>query len=214
MEAACGNSPSGCSAPPESRMVSTGIRSGGWRGKPLRSPDGGVRQGRAKIGDPYQGYYSRILTRQGSHVPGGRYNYVINGNMIAGFALVAFPGRVREPGIMTLLVSHHGKVYPKDLGPRTAEIVKAMQEYNPDATWTEAREYGDLSGRAGHFAQGRLGMLSLWSAGRQWTTMLALSSGWRAAPVWQSGRATPSRIVTGSISGASSSAWAPWASPR
>jgi hypothetical protein len=98
----------------------------------------GLRSGR-KVGEPYYGYYFRILTRQGNHVPGGRYNYVINGNMIAGFALVAFPAEYGKSGIMTFLVSHHGKVYQKDLGPRTAEIVKAMQEYNPDATWTEAQ---------------------------------------------------------------------------
>jgi hypothetical protein len=97
-----------------------------------------LKSGR-KPGDPYYGYYFRVLTRQGNHVPGGRYNYVINGNMIAGFALVAFPAEYGNTGVMTFLVSHHGKVYQKDLGPRTAEIVKAMQEYNPDKTWTEVR---------------------------------------------------------------------------
>jgi hypothetical protein len=90
-------------------------------------------------GEPYHGYYYRILTRQGSHAPGGRYSYVINGNMIAGFALVAFPAEYGNTGIMTFLVSHHGKVYQKDLGPRTAATVKAMKEYNPDATWTEVQ---------------------------------------------------------------------------
>jgi len=98
----------------------------------------GLRSGR-KFGEPYYGYFFRVLTRQGGNVPGGRYNYVINGNMIAGFALVAFPAEYGKSGIMTFLVSHHGKVYQKNLGPRTAEIVKAMQEYNPDTTWAEAR---------------------------------------------------------------------------
>jgi hypothetical protein len=92
-----------------------------------------------KVGDPYYGYFFRILTRQGNHVPGGRYNYVINGNMIAGFALVAFPAEYGNTGIMTFVVSHHGQVYQKDLGPRTAEIAKAMREFNPDATWTAAQ---------------------------------------------------------------------------
>ena len=96
-------------------------------------------KGGRQRGDPYYGYYFRILTRQGSHVPGGRYNYVINGNMIAGSALVAFPAEYGNTGVMTFLVSHHGKVYQKDLGPRTVAIAKEMQEYNPDATWTEAR---------------------------------------------------------------------------
>jgi hypothetical protein len=53
---------------------------------------------------------------------------------------VAFPAEYGNTGIMTFLVSHHGKVYQKDLGPRTVEIAKAMQEYNPDATWTEVQE--------------------------------------------------------------------------
>ena len=97
-------------------------------------------KGGRQRGDPYYGYYFRILTRQGSHVPGGRYNYVINGNMIAGSALVAFPAEYGNTGVMTFLVGHHGKVVQKDLGSRTAVIVKAMREYNPDATWTEARE--------------------------------------------------------------------------
>ena len=98
-----------------------------------------LRSGRAH-GEPYYGYRFRVVTRQGSRVPGGRYNYVINGNMIAGFALVAFPAEYGTSGIMTFLVSHHGKVYQKDLGPRTGAIVQVMQEYNPDASWTEVRE--------------------------------------------------------------------------
>ena len=90
--------------------------------------------------DPYHGYYFRILTGQGSNVPGGRYNYVINGNMIAGFAMVAFPAEYGKTGIMTFLVSHHGKVYQKDLGPQTRKIAGQMKAYNPDATWTEVKE--------------------------------------------------------------------------
>ncbi|MDD2738396.1 MAG: DUF2950 domain-containing protein [Methylomonas lenta] len=86
---------------------------------------------------PYHGYYYRILTRQGKNVPGGKYDYVINGNMIAGFALVAFPAQYGSSGIMTFVVNHQGKIYEKDLGPKTAEIVAKMKEYNPDATWVQ-----------------------------------------------------------------------------
>jgi hypothetical protein len=96
--------------------------------------------GGRKAGEPYQGYYFRILTRQGPHAPGGKYNYVINGNMFAGFAMVAFPAEHGTSGIMTFLVSHHGKVYQKDLGPKTTEIAKAMKEYDPDATWEEVKD--------------------------------------------------------------------------
>ena len=60
--------------------------------------------------------------------------------MIAGFALVAFPAEYGQSGIMTFLVSHHGKVYQKDLGRQTRKIAAQMKEYNPDATWTEVKE--------------------------------------------------------------------------
>ncbi len=90
-----------------------------------------------KPGDPFMGYYFKILTRQGENSPGGRYDYVINGNMIAGFALVAFPADYGSSGIMTFVVSHQGKVYEKDLGENTRFTVNAMHEYNPDETWAE-----------------------------------------------------------------------------
>jgi len=89
---------------------------------------------------PFQGYFFHILTRQGPHAPGGAYNYVINGNMIAGFALVAWPDKYASSGVMTFLISHQGRLYQKDLGPRTAEIAKAMTEYDPDSTWTLVKD--------------------------------------------------------------------------
>jgi hypothetical protein len=84
---------------------------------------------------PYHGYYYRILTRQGGSVPGGKYDYIINGNMIAGFGLVAFPAEYGFSGVMTFAVNHQGKIFQKDLGPKTAEIVAKMKEYNPDSKW-------------------------------------------------------------------------------
>lgn len=84
---------------------------------------------------PYQGYFYKILTRQGGHVPGGKYDYIINGNMIAGFALVAFPAVYGSSGIMTFVVNHSGKIYQKNLGPKTAELASAMKTYDPDASW-------------------------------------------------------------------------------
>ncbi|MFZ2312662.1 MAG: DUF2950 domain-containing protein [Methylobacter sp.] len=84
---------------------------------------------------PYHGYFYRILTRQGAAVPGGKYDYIINGNMIAGFGLVAFPAQYGSSGIMTFAVNHQGKVFQKDLGQKTAEVVEKLEEYNPDSTW-------------------------------------------------------------------------------
>jgi hypothetical protein len=89
---------------------------------------------------PYHGYVYKILKAQGPAAPGGEYNYVINGNMIAGFALVAGPTDYGVSGVYTFIISHSGKLYQKDLGPNTADIVRAMKEYNPDSTWSLVAE--------------------------------------------------------------------------
>jgi hypothetical protein len=102
---------------------------------PLIGDAGGRKQG-----DPYNGYYFKILTRQGADAPAGRYSYVINGHMVAGFAMVAFPAEYGRTGVKTFIVNHYGVVYEKDLGPNTAKIATAMTEYNPDARWTEVKE--------------------------------------------------------------------------
>ena len=84
---------------------------------------------------PYHGYYFKILTRQGSAAPGGRYGYVINGNMIAGYAVVAYPDKWGSSGVMTFIINQQGRVYEKNLGPSTAKLAAAMTEYNPDPSW-------------------------------------------------------------------------------
>src|ERR1035441_9783495 len=89
---------------------------------------------------PYHGYYFKILTQQGKHAPGGKYSYIINGHMIAGFALVAWPAEWGNSGVMTFVVNQRGKVYQKNLGPKTVSIAAAMTTYNPDTTWTLAGE--------------------------------------------------------------------------
>jgi hypothetical protein len=87
---------------------------------------------------PYHGYYFKILTRQGKHAPGGKYNYIINGHMIAGFALVAWPAQWDNSGVMTFIVNQQGIVYQKNLGPKTASIAQSMNTYDPDPSWTVA----------------------------------------------------------------------------
>jgi hypothetical protein len=86
--------------------------------------------------EPFHGYFFKILTSQGSSVPGGKYNYIINGNMIAGFALVAWPADYGDTGIMTFMVNQQGRVYQKDLGADTAKVAADMKDYNPDKTWS------------------------------------------------------------------------------
>lgn len=101
----------------------------------------------AKLGEtgapPEQGYFGyryRILKGQGKNIAGGQYDYVINGNMIAGYALIAWPARYGETGIKTFLVSHHGTVYQKDLGPETAKRAEQITRFNPDESWDEVAD--------------------------------------------------------------------------
>jgi hypothetical protein len=84
---------------------------------------------------PFHGYCFKILTRQGKHAPGGKYNYVIHGNMIGGFALVAWPADYGTSGVMTFIINQQGLVYQKNLGPHTGSIAKKMDTYDPDPTW-------------------------------------------------------------------------------
>jgi len=88
---------------------------------------------------PYHGYYYKILKGQGKNAPGGAYGYVINGHMVAGFALVAWPAEYGVSGVMTFIVNQNGVVYQKDLGPKTEVLAKGMTAYNPDRTWKRAQ---------------------------------------------------------------------------
>jgi hypothetical protein len=89
---------------------------------------------------PFQGYYFKILSRQGKHAPGRKHDYLINGNMIAGFAMVAWPAEYGNSGIMTFIVNQQGRVYQKDLGLKTGKLAPAMKTYDPDPTWTVSPE--------------------------------------------------------------------------
>ncbi len=95
-------------------------------------------RGQADREAPYYGYHYRILTRQGAAAPGGAYDYVINGNLVAGFAAVAWPAEYGHTGVMTFLVNHYGTVYQKDLGPESAKLAAGIREYAPDESWREA----------------------------------------------------------------------------
>ena len=88
---------------------------------------------------PYHGYHYKILESQGKNAADGAYSYVVNGNMLGGFALVAFPAEYGNSGVMTFIVNHDGKVFQKNLGKDTAAIAASMKEYNPDKTWTEVK---------------------------------------------------------------------------
>lgn len=90
--------------------------------------------------EPYQGYFYKILTRQGKEAAGGAYSYFVQAQMIAGFALIAYPARYGASGIMSFIVNQDGIVYQKNLGHNTATIATGLKSYNPDASWKRVRE--------------------------------------------------------------------------
>jgi Protein of unknown function (DUF2950) len=98
----------------------------GYKAGEGRSPEGR---------SPYHGYYYKILTKQGAHAPGGAANYVVNGKMIGGFGLVAYPAEYRNSGVMTFIVNHSGTVFQKDLGPDTDDLAEKVTSFDPDSAW-------------------------------------------------------------------------------
>ena len=83
----------------------------------------------------YHGYHYRILKVQGADAPGGAYDYLAQGKMIGGFALIAWPATYRNSGVMTFMVNHDGVVFEKDLGPDTGAKVTKITRFNPDGSW-------------------------------------------------------------------------------
>jgi hypothetical protein len=125
------------------RVISSPGRMDGLYWEPVSQADVSPLEGAlsdavraARAGAPaYEGYVFRILKAQGPAAPGGAYNYVINGNMIGGHALIAYPLKWGETGVMTFMCSHHGDVYEKNLGSETTRAATRMMSYNPDRSW-------------------------------------------------------------------------------
>ena len=112
---------------------------GTWGGPIGEKVARAISQGYA-AGQPYHGYYFRILKGQGPAAPLGQLDYVIKGAMIGGFALAAAPAKYGVTGVKTFIVSQDGVVYEKDLGPKTLEAFHAMERFNPDKTWNPVTE--------------------------------------------------------------------------
>lgn len=93
---------------------------------------------RAEAMTPYHGYFFRILRRQGPDAPGGAMDYVVGADMTRGFAMIAFPAEYGNSGIMTFIVAADGVVYESDLGEDTPTIAKAIEQYNPDSSWSQS----------------------------------------------------------------------------
>jgi hypothetical protein len=93
----------------------------------------------AKVGQPYHGYLYKILTAQGANAPGGARSYLKNGRMTEGYALVAWPAKFDDTGVMTFIVNQDGIVYQKNLGPNTGVLARAIKTYDPDASWQKVK---------------------------------------------------------------------------
>ena len=87
----------------------------------------------------YLGYRYRILTSQGASAPGGARNYLVDGRMTRGFALVAWPAKYGDTGVMSFMIGPDGQVFEKDLGPGGEAIAKGMKGFDPDSSWSEAK---------------------------------------------------------------------------
>ncbi len=95
-----------------------------------------IEQGYTSRAEPYHGYFFKILKGQGPAAPLGEMNYVVEGVMIGGFALVAAPAEYRVTGVKTFMISNDGVVYQKDFGSTTLDEFKRMELFNPDKSWT------------------------------------------------------------------------------
>jgi Protein of unknown function (DUF2950) len=113
---------------------------GTWGGPVGENVARAIERGYSTKNQPYHGYYFKVLKGQGPDAPLGQMDYVVNGAMIGGFALVAFPAQYKVTGVKTFMVSNDGVVYEKDLGPNTVELAQKIDRFNPDKTWSPVTE--------------------------------------------------------------------------
>ncbi len=108
---------------------------GTWGGPVGEGVAKALEQGYSKQGQPFHGYYFKVLKGQGPAAPMGQMDFVVEGAMIGGFALAAAPAQYRVTGVKTFMVGPDGVVYEKDLGPNTLKVFESMDRFNPDKTW-------------------------------------------------------------------------------
>lgn len=109
--------------------------------------EGYVLDGQEQEPEPYLGYYYHLLQKQGPNAPGGALDYMINGNMVAGHALLAFPSGYGETGIMSFMIGENGIVYEADLGDDTLEAAQAIDSYDPGEAWFPVEDETDIVAR-------------------------------------------------------------------
>jgi hypothetical protein len=90
-----------------------------------------------QAGEPWEGYFYRLLSKRGPNAAGGEFSYLgAKSDMLGGWAIVAWPAQYRVSGVMTFVVNRDGRVFRKDLGEKTADAAAAIQSFDPDASWT------------------------------------------------------------------------------
>lgn len=99
--------------------------------------------GDAAIGEDWHGYHYRILTAQGPSAPGGAYDYMIGKHMTRGFAVIAWPTKYGETGVMSFMISHDGEVFQKDLGKDSTKKAAVITRFDPDSSWSEVKDEND-----------------------------------------------------------------------
>src|SRR5213595_1505839 len=114
---------------------------GTWEGPVGEEAAKALEEGyKAERGQPYHGYYFKVLKGQGPAAPMGEMDFVVGGAMIGGFALAAAPAEYRVTGVETFIVGPDGVVYEKNLGPDTLKTFQSMDRYNPDKTWKVTKD--------------------------------------------------------------------------
>lgn len=91
--------------------------------------------GKTIAGEDWHGYHFRILEGQGPSAPGGAFSYLIGDKMSRGFALIAWPAKYNDTGVMSFMISHEGQVFEKDLGANGAKLAQSMKRFDPDDSW-------------------------------------------------------------------------------
>ena len=108
---------------------------GSWGGPVGEGVARALEQGYSKQGQPFHGYYFKVLKKQGSNAPLGEMDFVVNGAMIGGFGLIAAPAQYRVTGVKTFMVGPNGIVFEKDLGPDTLKTFEILDKFDPDKSW-------------------------------------------------------------------------------
>jgi len=143
-----------------SKLVSTEGKKDGlyWptSGNELQSPlgegfararaEGYLQEGQPTKGAPFHGYIYRMLTGQTAAATGGAYDYMVNDQLLGGFALIAFPAEYGNSGVMSFIVNHDGVVYSQDLGPDTAKRAMAIEKFDPVAPWKRENAEIEVTG--------------------------------------------------------------------